>query len=155
MTKLLAIFLTLAMPLGDALPARAQATADSTASRHRTTGAATAPTPDGAECEELGRSAGRATPAWGALAVGFVSGVTFGPVGTAIAWAAQGEPDPSKVVDARHLEDAQCRLAYAGAYRHEGRTKKRGAVVLGGVLGTATLLTIAVEVFTHNTGVIP
>ena len=98
-----------------------------------------------AECEELGRSDGKSVATGGALAVGMVSGLALGPIGTAIAWAAQGAPEPPRS-SLRDFKDAQCRLSYADAYREAGKSRKKGAALTGGLIGTGVLIIAVVAI---------
>ena len=137
MQRLISVFLVFTI-LGTwyVLPAWAQ-TADSLA--------VAKPAPTEAECEELGRSDGKSVATGGAFAVGMASGFALGPIGTAIAWAAQGAPEPPRS-SLRDFKDTQCRLSYADAYREEGKSKKRRAALTGSLIGTGVLIIVAVAI---------
>jgi hypothetical protein len=95
------------------------------------------------ECIELGRNDGRHVSTGGAFTIGLASGVLLGLIGTGIAWACQGEPEPS-ALGKYESSDATCRMAYADAFGETGKKQKRSAALVGGLLGTAVLVVIVV-----------
>jgi len=102
---------------------------------------ATSPGTTPAACNQQGRADGKETSTGGALAIGLVSGLGLGLIGTIVAVVAQGEPEPPADKVAA-LQDTECRLEYKDAYGKSGKGKKRGAALLGGLLGTAALVAI-------------
>jgi len=96
------------------------------------------------DCIERGRTDGRHASTGGSFFGGFVGGLFLGLIGTGIAYAVQGEPDPPTTSKYNTGGDAQCRMAYSDAYGEEGKKKKRSAALTGGLVGTAALVVIIV-----------
>jgi hypothetical protein len=90
-------------------------------------------------CIEKGAHSGSRTSTGGALAIGVVSGVGLGLIGTGLAWAFQGEPLPP-AAELNALDSAECRVAYKDSYGEQGKRRKRSAALTGGLIGTAVLL---------------
>lgn len=130
MQKFTCLVLSIALVSAPVLPCLARA-ADATSPPDATAGSAA--------CTEQGREAGRRTSTTGAFTIGLVSGFGLGLIGTGLAWAFQGEPQPP-AASVQALENAECRIAYAGEYGRQGRAKKRLAVLTGGLVGTALIV---------------
>lgn len=127
--RAVASLLLFSMALLQVQPAIAQASAAPAHAPAQTQPSADAAPPSAStfkECCEHGRTDGRHMSTQGAFAIGFGSGLFFGPIGTAVAYTAQSEPEPS-ARSAQGISDAQCRTAYAGAFGKEGMRKKRRA----------------------------
>ena len=135
--RLVASILLGSMLLLQAHPVLAQAAQQ--AQETQSTSPAPAAKADVNECIEQGKSAGQHTATGGAFGIGLASGLLLGLIGTAIAYAAQGEPEPS-VMSKYQTMDPTCRMAYADAFGDMGKKKKRSAALTGGLLGTAVLV---------------
>ena len=86
-------------------------------------------------CRALGRNDGLSLSTRRAFAVGLVSGLTLGLIGTGVAYVTQNEPEPSALSVAGY--DGECATAYRAAYGEAGKTKNRKAALHGGLVGTA------------------
>lgn len=153
MKKIVSVLLTFTLVLTYALPCWSQ-TPDSTQSAPAppSTGVTTAtpssegpvngkPTHTPAEFAEQGKSDAREVGTGGAFTIGLVSGFGLGIIGTALAWGFQGEPDPPKA-KTEPLPNVESRLAYSDAYGKAGKSKKRGAALVGGLIGTAAIVAV-------------
>jgi hypothetical protein len=127
--KTVVLSLLCLMALFRALPAPAQpapSPADSTASGRSVE-----------ECSHQGSlDARRGVSTVGSFLGGFVGGLLLGPVGGALACAAQGRPDPPEPM-VTSLGSADCESGYRDGYGEKGRSWRRRAAVGGGLFGTA------------------
>ncbi|HET9327408.1 MAG TPA: hypothetical protein VFQ05_11580 [Candidatus Eisenbacteria bacterium] len=152
MKKMVSLLLTFTLVLTYALPCWSQ-TPDSTQSTPAPPSAVTTATPSSevpvngkpahtpAEFAEQGKSDARELGTGGAFTIGLVSGIGLGIIGTALAWGFQGEPDPPKA-KTEPLPNVESRLAYSDAYGKAGKSKKRGAALVGGLIGTAAIVAV-------------
>ena len=99
------------------------------------------PPVDIGDCELRGSADGKKTSTGGAFAVGITSGLLLGLIGTAIAYVGQGEPKPTQAQSAAN-PGTGCRLAYEDAYGKVGKSRKRNSALLGGLIGTAIIVTV-------------
>jgi len=93
------------------------------------------------DCALRGRTDGEKTSTGGAFLVGVTSGLLLSLIGTAIAYVGQGEPKPTQAQSAAN-PGTGCRLAYEDAFGKAGKGKKRNSALLGGLIGTAILLSM-------------
>lgn len=144
--KLVATLLLGSVSLLQIQPALAQTSpADSTA-----VPAPAAPTPapaqvgtssNASDCMERGGTDGARISTGGAFTVGLTCGVLLGLIGTGIAYFTQAEPKPSTNQAAVNTDPA-CRLAYEDAYGEAGKKKKKRSALIGGLIGTAVIVTV-------------
>jgi hypothetical protein len=100
---------------------------------------------DSYSCMVEGREAASNVSTGGAFGIGFVSGLCLGLIGTAVAYVAQGPPAQLPEERYSSLNDASCRMAFKDGYNEAGRKKKKGAALVGGLLGTAAFVLVAVS----------
>ena len=93
------------------------------------------------DCASRGRADGQNVSTGGAFTVGITSGILLGLIGTVIAYVAQGEPRPTQAQSAAN-PGAGCRLVYEDAYGKAGKGKKKNSALIGGLLGTAIIVTV-------------
>jgi len=79
------------------------------------------------------------------MAAGFLLGL----IGTAIAYAVQGEPEPPAPTLLR-ADDAECRYAYSDAFRRYGKSKKQNSALAGGLVGTVIAVVIIAAAYSGN-----
>jgi hypothetical protein len=132
MKKLVSWSLVLSLVAGQVAPCWAQAAASTTA-----------------ECSEQGRLDATRTSTSGAFTVGLLSGFGLGLIGTGLAWGFQATPRPDESKLAT-LPSAECREAFRETYGREGKARKRGAALTGGLIGTAIIVTIVVASGSSN-----
>jgi hypothetical protein len=94
-----------------------------------------------ADCEMRGTADGQKVSTGGAFTVGITSGLLLGLIGTAIAYVGQGEPKPTQAQSAAN-PGTGCRLAYEDAYGKAGKSRKRNSALIGGLIGTAIIVTV-------------
>jgi len=92
-------------------------------------------------CHSRGKLDASATSTGGSFVGGFCGGVLLGLIGAAIVVVAQSEPDPPALV-MLELQTDECRYAYLEAYHSAGKSKKQTSALLGGLVGTAVIVTI-------------
>lgn len=150
MKKLLSLLLTFSLVLSSVVPCwsqapdSSQATAPiSNAAPITDTAPASKPALNYSDFAEQGKRDAQETGTGGAFTIGVVSGLGLGFIGTVLACGFQGEPEapPAKT---EPLLNTESRLAYTTAYGKEGKRKKRGAALVGGLIGTAALVSIIV-----------
>jgi hypothetical protein len=106
------------------------------------------------ECGQRGRlDARRGVSTSGSFLGGFVGGLLLGPVGGALAYAAQGRPDPPVPLVAS-LDGPDCELGYRGSYGETGRSWRRRAAVGGAMFGTAFFI-VAIVIATGHRSIEP
>jgi hypothetical protein len=128
---------TTAVPLPESTAAPAPSPADTLAAP---TGLAVGDTLD---CRARGKSDGKGIKTGGSFAGGFAGGVLLGLIGTAIAIVAQSKPEPP-VDKVFAMPNEACRQIYTQAYKSSGKGKKQSSALVGGLLGTAVIVTILV-----------
>ncbi len=81
----------------------------------------------------------------GRFAGGFALGFTLGLIGTGIAWgiASGSEPQPRSIPDEINGEPVD-QACYRMGYVNKAKSKNKSSAGLGGLLGTALIVTIAV-----------
>ena len=95
-------------------------------------------------CQARGKEAGKRASTGGSLVGGFAGGVLLGLIGTGIAMAVQGAPEPP-ANELYQVGQEDCRLFYTEAYKKKLRGRKRTSALLGGLLGTAVAVVIIVS----------
>ncbi len=100
-------------------------------------------------CAERGALAARTCSSTGAFTIGFGSGLVLGPVGTVLAISSQGRPHPPASAS-DDLTDRACKESYCMAYGDLGRDRKRAAALVGGLLGTATLIGVGAVILVSS-----
>lgn len=99
------------------------------------------------DCILRGRADGLEVSTGGAFGVGLAGGLLLGLVGAAIAYAAQGEPEPNLTRTLISLEgrDPSCVILYSDAFGKAGKKKKQTAALSAGLFGTAILVVLVVQ----------
>ena len=98
-----------------------------------------------------GQVAGKALPAGGNFAGGFLGGVALGLIGTGIAYAASGnnvEVPASQVMLFQNRPEGYL-SGYTQGYVEQGKKRKKSAALMGGIVGTMVLV-VAVLSQTDN-----
>lgn len=92
-----------------------------------------------------GRAAAERVGTGGSFAGGFVGGFVLGLIGTGIACAvASGSDAQLPALDAARLAQATSdyQLAFRQGFEERVRSRKKGAALTGGLLGTATIVVL-------------
>jgi hypothetical protein len=113
--------------------------ADSTAAGAQT--AAPVETPEMTMCKMQGKSDGKTIKTGGSFAGGFAGGVLLGLIGTGIAVLAQSKPEPP-IDKVMAMPADTCRTIYTEAYKSAGKGKKQSSALVGGLVGTAIIVTV-------------
>jgi len=95
------------------------------------------------ECYTLGKRDGCTVSTSGSLAGGLAAGLFLGFAGALIAVVVQSEPEPSRA-SLLALGGDECRHAYSEAFMAEGKSKKKNAALMGGLVGAGILLTVVI-----------
>jgi hypothetical protein len=95
-----------------------------------------------------GQTSAQGVGTGGWMAGGVVTGLLTGLIGTAIIWAVAGSSDVSVPADRRVQiagENATYQQAYESGYGSKLKSKRKGAALGGGLLGTAALVLLIVS----------
>lgn len=109
-------------------------------------------TPSAAEVMARGRldgtSAAQGVGTGGWMAGGVVTGLLTGLIGTAVIWAVAGSSDVSVPADRRLQiagQDATYQQQYEAGFGEKLKSKRKGAALGGGLLGTAAFVLLLVS----------
>jgi flavin-dependent dehydrogenase len=92
-----------------------------------------------------GRAAGERVGTGGTFVGGFAGGFFLGLIGTGIAYAvASGSDAQLPALDAARLAQATAdyQLAFRQGFEERVRSRRKGAALTGGLLGTATIVVL-------------
>ncbi|HEU4993762.1 MAG TPA: hypothetical protein VFT29_03050 [Gemmatimonadaceae bacterium] len=92
-----------------------------------------------------GQAAARPVGTAGWMTGGVFTGLLTGLIGTVVIWAVAGNSDVNVPADKRSLiagESATYQQAYQAGFGEKLKSKRKGAALTGGLIGTATFLII-------------